>query len=144
MSTTMAIAMANVMVVVMNFRNYCDVCGVTIHPPLPPALLAGSYDRFVRLWDVSTRCEVATMHLSNSVSSVAFDKTGKYLAAGGARGVTCDGDVYADNDSDCDGECDDGGDGCREHCDVCACDHPPLPLLCSSSQALKTPWHCVT
>jgi hypothetical protein len=139
MLTTMAIAIANVMMVVMNFRNYCDVCGVTIHPPLPPALLAGSFDRTVRLWDVSTQREVATFLLFNSVSSVAFDKTGKYLAAGGARGVTCDDGGYADNDCDCDCECGDGCDGCREHCDVCACDHSPLPLLCSSSQAMKTP-----
>ena len=89
----------------------------------------------MRLWDVSTQREVAVLkgHTSE-VTSICFDASGKYLASGGAMGVTCDGGGDVDNDGDCDGERDDGGDDCGEHGDVCACDRPPPS--CSSSQAL--------
>ncbi len=30
------------------------------------------------------------------IACVAFDGSGKYLASGGGRGVTCDGDGYGD------------------------------------------------
>ena len=98
----------------------------------------------MRLWDVSTQREVAVLkgHTSE-VTSVCFDASGKYLASGGAMGVTCDGGGDVDNDGDCDGERDDGGDDCGEHGDVCACDRPPPS--CSSSQALMTvPCACGT
>ena len=71
---------------------------------------------------------------TKEVSSVCFDASGKYLASGGAMGVTCDGGGDVDNDGDCDGEREDGGDDCGEHGDVCAYDHSPSS--CSSSQAL--------
>ncbi len=46
----------------------------------------------VRLWDVSTQREVAVLEgHTEGVESVAFDRSGKYLASGGARGETCDG-----------------------------------------------------
>ena len=44
----------------------------------------------MRVWDVSTQREVAELNgHTNWVTSVAFDVSGKYLASGGARGVTC-------------------------------------------------------
>jgi hypothetical protein len=103
-------------------------------------LLVTGYEDSVTLCDLRIKryykmrnFEDAVLKVQNEtrVLSIAFDVSGKYLAAGGARGVTCDGGGYADNDGDSCGECDDGCDGCREHCDVCACDHPPLS--CSSS-----------
>ncbi len=96
----------------------------------------------MRLWDVSTQREVAVLsgHTS-SVMYVAFDLSGKYLASGGARGVTYGGGGDVDNDRDCDGKFDDGGNDCREYGHVCACDHPS----CSSSQVLGTvPCACGT
>ena len=83
--------------------------------------VTGSGDRTVRLWDVSTQLEVARMVLFGLVKSVAFDTkqkgsqklrgrvskiclslnvSGKYLASGGARGVTCYDDGDADNECD--------------------------------------------
>ena len=52
-------------------------------------LFAGSGDNTVRLWEVATQRELAllTGHTS-TVSSVAFDGSGKYLASGGVRGAT--------------------------------------------------------
>jgi WD40 repeat protein len=52
-------------------------------------LFAGSYDNTVRLWEVATQRELAVLtgH-TNTVTSVAFDGSGKYLASGGARGAT--------------------------------------------------------
>ena len=73
---------------------------------------------------------------TSRVTSVAFDVSGKYLASGGARGVTCDGGGDGGSDGDCEGERDDCGDDCGEDCDVCACDG--RPPSCSSSQALMT------
>jgi WD40 repeat protein len=58
---------------------------------IPPLLLffTGSDDSTVRLWDVSTQREVAVLKgHTERVTSVAFDGSGKYLASGGARGVT--------------------------------------------------------
>jgi hypothetical protein len=98
----------------------------------------------VRLWDVSTQREVAVLKGHTwRVTSVCFDASGKYLASGGAMGVTCDGGGDVDSDGDCEGERDDGGDDCGEHGEVCACDRPPPS--CSSSQALWTkPCACGT
>ena len=85
---------------------------VTISPLL--LFLTGSGDCTVRLWDVSTRREVAVLegHLGR-VTSVAFDGSGKYLASGGARGVTCDWGVCIDNYCHCndDGDVYSDGDG---------------------------------
>ncbi len=101
-------------------------------------VFTGSGDHTERLWDVSTRREVAVLKgHTTDVWSVAFDVSGKYLASGGARGVTCDGGGDFDNDSDCDGEWYDGVDDCRKHGHVCTCDYLP-PLSCSSAQALVT------
>ena len=52
-------------------------------------LFAGSYDNTVRLWEVATQRELAVLtgH-TNTITSVAFDGSGKYLASGGARGAT--------------------------------------------------------
>ena len=51
----------------------------------------------MRLWDVSAQREVAVLDGHKwHVTSVAFDGSGKYLASGGGRGVTCDGDGYGD------------------------------------------------
>ena len=57
---------------------------------------------------MSTQREVAVLkgHTSN-VTSVAFDVSGKYLASGGTRGVTCDGGGDGGSDGDCEGERDD-------------------------------------
>ncbi len=51
---------------------------------------------------MSTQREVAVLigH-TGIVRSVAFDVSGKYLASGGARGVTCDGGCDGDSDGDC-------------------------------------------
>ena len=50
------------------------------------------------------------------VTSICFDASGKYLASGGAMGVTCDGGGDVDNDGECDGERDDCGDYCGDDC----------------------------
>jgi WD40 repeat protein len=68
--------------------------------PLLLFFFAGSEDSTVRLWDVSTQFEVAVLEgHDRAVTSVAFDASGKYLASGRARGMTCVGG--GDDDSDC-------------------------------------------
>jgi hypothetical protein len=62
----------------------------------------------MRLWEVSSQREVAVLEIPDGpdprVKCVAFDVSGKYLASGGARGVTCDGGGDVHNDGDCNGE----------------------------------------
>ena len=50
---------------------------------IPPLFFAGSGDKTVRVWDVSSMQQVAELkgHTS-TVRSVAFDSSGKYLASG--------------------------------------------------------------
>jgi WD40 repeat protein len=88
MLTTMAIAMANLMMVVMIVVSIAKIVRVTIPPLL--LFITGSDDGTVRLWDVSTLREVAVPDdPSGKVRLVAFDVSGKYLATGEAIGVTC-------------------------------------------------------
>ena len=50
---------------------------------IPPLFFAGSYDKTVRVWDVSSMQQVAELKgHTNTVTSVAFDSSGKYLASG--------------------------------------------------------------
>jgi WD40 repeat protein len=52
-------------------------------------LFAGSNDKTVRLWEVATQRELAVLTgYASRFFSVAIDGSGKYLASGGARGVT--------------------------------------------------------
>ena len=49
----------------------------------PPLFFTGSWDKTVRIWDVSTMQQVAQLEGHTSyVISVAFDGSGKYLASG--------------------------------------------------------------
>ena len=46
-------------------------------------LASGSYDRTIKLWNVETKTEIATLKgHSNSVFSVAFNTNGTILASG--------------------------------------------------------------
>ena len=75
----------------------------------------------MRLWDMSTLRKVTVI---KGYHAIAFDRSGKYLALGGARGETCDGGgvgaaLAVDDAENCDG--DDVAQVIRECVKTCAC-----------------------
>ena len=64
------------------FKQYfCLYSAAADHPP--PLFFAGSDDGTVRVWDVSSMQQVAELKgHTDTVTSVAFDSSGKYLASG--------------------------------------------------------------
>jgi WD40 repeat protein len=116
--TLMVIVRENITMVLMILTIMVMFLFVTISI----LFFTGSGERRMRLWDVTTRRKVAVLKgHTDSVTSVAFDVNGKYLASGGSRGVMCDGGVDADNDGDCNGKCHDvAGDDFREHGHICS------------------------
>jgi WD40 repeat protein len=51
----------------------------------PPLLFfTGSWDNTVRIWDVASHQQLAELRGHTSVTSVAFDGSGRYLASGEA------------------------------------------------------------
>ena len=67
--------------------DHTNVCACD--SPFCLLLFAGSADKTVRLWDVSTQREVAVLEgHTKGVTSVAFDGSGKYIASGGASSMT--------------------------------------------------------
>ncbi len=137
MLTTTVIAMANLMMVVMIVVNLTTFVLITITTLL--ISFTGSYDCTVRLWDVSTYREVAVLKCHTKiipgteeyiedlgqgcfygVASVAFNGSGKYLASGEAKVVTCGGNGDVDNNHDCNSACYDAADDYLEHGHVCA------------------------
>jgi WD40 repeat protein len=50
---------------------------------IPPVFFTGSHDNTVRIWEVASQQQVAELEgHTDTVMSVAFDSSGKYLASG--------------------------------------------------------------